>query len=257
MSLKAIDQKTGRFVRIISDKQCPVCSVVFRPRMSKQQVCSKKCLKYFLKANKTSFKKGQVPWNKGINIWNTRSHPRGMLGKIAWNRGKHWSSEIKNKQSFSHKGVRLSPETCAKMSIAKTGVQFSEETKKKISLKKIGKKLSNETKEKLRIANLGKKHTEETKNKIRLSNKEFYDKKGRMTPINTLFRQSFEYKQWRSNVFQRDEWTCQTCGIKGGELEVHHIKSFSKFPELRLVENNGVTLCHECHKLTDNYLKNI
>lgn len=74
--------------------------------------------------------------------------------------------------------------------------------------------------------------------------------KGGITPINTTIRQSIEYKQWRYDVFQRDNWTCQTCGIRGVAVEAHHIKKFSVCPELRFELTNGVTLCKGCHILT-------
>lgn len=64
---------------------------------------------------------------------------------------------------------------------------------------------------------------------------------------------SEEYKDWRMKVFTRDNWICQVCQKVGGYLTAHHIKSFAHYPELRFDVNNGITLCEECHKLTDNY----
>lgn len=52
---------------------------------------------------------------------------------------------------------------------------------------------------------------------------------------------------WRNAVLKRDRYRCQDCG--GWEnLEVHHIKPWKKFPELRIVVSNGITLCKSCHK---------
>ena len=31
------------------------------------------------------------------------------------------------------------------------------------------------------------------------------------------------------------------------------IKAWAKYPDFRYVIENGVALCRECHKLTDNY----
>ena len=60
------------------------------------------------------------------------------------------------------------------------------------------------------------------------------------------FRHSPEYLEWREYVFYRDESKCRVCG-KVGCLQAHHIKSFAKYPELRLDIDNGITLCKDCH----------
>lgn len=88
-------------------------------------------------------------------------------------------------------------------------------------------------------------------------NNPMYGKRGILNPFfkgNTSERQRLmgqvEYIRWRSKVFARDNWTCQTCGIRGKKLEAHHIKSWVDYPELRCEVENGVTLCIECHRLT-------
>ena len=79
--------------------------------------------------------------------------------------------------------------------------------------------------------------------------------KGGINPENLKIRKSIECQNWRKNIFERDNFTCQVCRKVGGNLQAHHIKSFSKYPELRFVIENGITLCKECHKKTDDYLK--
>lgn len=61
-------------------------------------------------------------------------------------------------------------------------------------------------------------------------------------------RDSPEYAEWRTEVFNRDNYTCQSCGIRGGELNAHHVKSFAKHKKLRTVLSNGITLCEPCHR---------
>ena len=61
-------------------------------------------------------------------------------------------------------------------------------------------------------------------------------------------RNNQEYRNWRADVLERDEYTCQYCGKKGGVLNAHHKKEYAKYPELRYEVENGVTLCEECHR---------
>lgn len=57
-----------------------------------------------------------------------------------------------------------------------------------------------------------------------------------------------EYKEWRTLVFERDEYSCQDCGEKHGHnLHAHHIFPFAQYPEHRLEVWNGITLCIHCH----------
>jgi len=126
------------------------------------------------------------------------------------------------------------------------GFKFSEVSKMKMSIAKIGKtspvkgmhwKLSIEARK-----NISEGHKGE-KSHLWRGGKSKYNQ-----------RNTFEYKLWRESVFKRDNYTCLSCGVRGGELHAHHIKPFSLFPELCLAIDNGSTLCKECHKKTDTYL---
>lgn len=72
--------------------------------------------------------------------------------------------------------------------------------------------------------------------------------KGGITPINQALRESMEYEEWRTAVYVRDNYTCQSCGQVGGRLQADHIKLWSVYPELRFDIDNGQTLCFDCHR---------
>lgn len=154
--------------------------------------------------------------------------------------------------------------------IHKKGYKRPKEFGQRLSTLFKGRQVSKETRLKMSIAKLGKqglKHSEETKRKIGISNSRTQkgkpkpwkkgDKnhfwKGGITPINEAIRKSLEYKLWRRAVFERDDYTCVWCKIKGGNLHVDHIKPFAYFPELRFAIDNGRTLCKSCHLSTETY----
>lgn len=72
--------------------------------------------------------------------------------------------------------------------------------------------------------------------------------KGGVSSENRKQRYSANADEWRKSVFERDNYTCQHCLVRGNYLHAHHIKSWAKFPKLRFVVGNGITLCKDCHK---------
>jgi len=114
--------------------------------------------------------------------------------------------------------------------------------------------------------NKGKKGLQNSPRKgkkyLEISGENHWNWKGGITPLKTKIFSSFKYRQWRSDVFTRDNFTCQECGNKkSGNFEAHHIKSFSdiiKGNNIKTIEeafsceelwniNNGITLCVRCH----------
>lgn len=77
--------------------------------------------------------------------------------------------------------------------------------------------------------------------------------KGGLTERSKIERTCSAYRKWRLDIFKRDNFTCVECGKRDRTIEAHHIKPQSENPELRYEIDNGITLCHECHKQTDNY----
>lgn len=92
--------------------------------------------------------------------------------------------------------------------------------------------------------------------------------RGGRTVLNQRLRNLFQYRQWRSDVFTRDDFTCVWCGDRqGGNLQADHIIPVVQLIAdygLKTIEeaincealwdiNNGRTLCIPCHKKTSTY----
>lgn len=57
-----------------------------------------------------------------------------------------------------------------------------------------------------------------------------------------------EYNYFVKDVLARDNYTCQRCGQKNGDLTVHHLDGYNWCIDKRTEVTNGITLCNNCHK---------
>jgi len=97
--------------------------------------------------------------------------------------------------------------------------------------------------------------------------------KGGITKIYISVRNCAKYKKWRKDVYKKDGYTCQVCGIKNGmgkriylnadhypikfsnlinKYKIKNVSEANKCKELWNI-NNGRTLCLECHSKIDNF----
>lgn len=151
-----------------------------------------------------------------------------------------------------HKGY-MNPETAKKISTTCKSKGIGKWMK--------GRKMSEESKVKQRantarywLGKLGKEHPAW--------------KDSKSNPLYLTIRSCFKYRQWRSDVFTRDNFTCVLCGRSkevSGKLEADHFpKQFIHIIaeyNIQTIEeafdceelwniNNGRTLCRECHNPT-------
>jgi len=178
-------------------------------------------------------------------------------GKKHYFYGKHHSEETRKKIGLRHKNKIISKETREKLRKINLGKKLSEETKRKISKKLKGRIFSEEHKKKIGLFNKGKIFTEKTRKKLSKSRKGKYSGKDNhmwnpnLTDEDRSDRRYIpEYKEWKFEVKERDNFTCKRCkDDKGGNLVSHHILNYSTNKNLRFEISNGITLCENCHKL--------
>ena len=215
-----------------------------------------------------------MPWNKNKKLLPLSNEIKQKMSKSAIERIKKYPYTLPNFSGYKH--TKKSKE---KISKARMGIEPVNK----------GKKMSIEIIEKNRLSHIGIKHTEKQKNKMKIIAKEkgfgkwmkgkklsqetkkklseknkgekSYLWRGGITLLNSQIRSCFEYRQWRSDIFTRDNFTCQKCGKRGCYLEAHHIISFSELIKKYNINtikdalnceelwniNNGITLCKKCH----------
>lgn len=197
----------------------------------------------------------------------TRAKWREAWGKRPRRGVWHHTEEAKRKISDSYKRrERPLPKNFL-------GKKHTEEARRKMSEARKGKKSSAETRRKLSIlaksrplpAFIGKSPSVETRRKLSESHRgdKSYLWKGGITAFSRAVRTGFRYRQWRSDIFHRDDFVCADCGVRGGQLNAHHCpKNFAQILDEWHIKtlgdadscaelwdlNNGITLCMECHR---------
>jgi ribosomal protein L37AE/L43A len=190
-------------------------------------------------ATSTRFAPGMVPWNKGRKMSDSEKAKQNHSGLLL---GQTWC-----------KGIKLSPQQKSRLNLSglSLGHTWNKGTKGLMHAWNKGVKHPEAQVEQMRLARLGKKVGKDNPNW-----------RGGVSKIQESIRKSFEYRQWRSDVYTRDEWACQECGHTGRGLNAHHKESFAsilkKYPVKTIQEarevaafwdiNNGITLCKKCHK---------
>ena len=187
--------------------------------------------KNFLKNLTYRLVKGHIPWNKGIPRTKEEKEKISKTQKRLYQEGKiiPWNKGTKGLQVSGMKGKHQTEEAKQKMSIWKTNRKM-----------------------------------------LKTRSKNHWNWKGGKTSLNKQLRNTISWKVWRIKIFERDNWTCLSCNKKGKRLHPHHTpKSFKQLIKENNIKtpqqgekckelwdvNNGITLCEECHKLTNNYLK--
>ncbi|MCR4284937.1 MAG: NUMOD3 domain-containing DNA-binding protein [archaeon] len=182
---------------------------------------------------------------------------------------------FRTKESYKLAGIKIAQNPNSQKTQFQKGSsgfkgKHTEETKKKIKEARARQEITPKHLEKLRVSNVGRVCLEETKRKIgnAQNGEKNHNWKGGITPLRIQIRYCFLYRQWQSDILQRDDFTCQICHSRGGVLATdHYPKAFSKIIreyKIGTLEeaanclelwnlNNGRVLCKNCHSKTDNY----
>ena len=181
-----------------------------------------------------------------------------MFGKSSWNKGKVgiYSEEYRRK--------------------------ISEGKKKNPTRYWLGKTRSKETNRKISEANTGHIAWNKGLECPQFSGENNPRWKGGITPLYEKIRKLPEYKEWRTSIYERDNYTCQECGSQeSGTLNAHHIKPFEDILQDFLQEYDqfspyedidtlvrlamkyepfwdvsiGITYCEKCHVKKHQQLK--
>lgn len=197
-------------VRVLPDYKCPNCKKYFRPKAAKTKFCSYKC--------------------------SSELRPKkGLFKNCRFCGSEFYVSQIRKGQQCC----------CQEHTIL-----LSKKNAFRFSCKICGKEVLTQP------AQMSYRHRQTCSMKCRSINQRLVAEERRKRlgytkhQLDRLARYSHEAATWRKSVFERDNWTCQVCKVRGNRLEADHIKPWAYFPDLRFELSNGRTLCRPCHDKT-------
>src|SRR3990167_5017487 len=225
-------------------KNCLHCKLRFTKPFNESQkcwetrhrFCSRKCYDENRRGKpspspSTTFIKGNVPWNKGLE------------GFQAGGENPRWKGDALNLNcKICSKEFRVTQDRIAT-------AKFCSVPCKKVWLNLPEVRLERSVAEKKRIT------------------EKIGEFRSALTALDKVIRHSLHYQLWREEVFKRDDYSCVFCGHRGDTLRADHIKQFA----LILIQNdvktyddarrcgelwdmnNVRTLCHSCHVSTSTY----
>lgn len=197
---------------------------------------------YWKKTVSTQFKSGHKAYNKGVNLITVKCVKCGKdFNKSKTAKKKYCNYECYWKDLESRLLGKNNP---------RYGTHQSKEANEANRKAHIGKKLSEEQINKIRNKNIISWSSTDRRQRFQATMKKVYDIKGRKPRERYHHYRNLEYNNWRTSVFERDNYTCQDCGQNNCYLEAHHIKSWAHYPEYRYLITNGITLCKACHLKT-------
>ena len=155
----------------------------------------------------------------------------------------------------------------------RTGIKHSQRTKDLMRAKALGRKNSPEAIRKMSKTRKdnplysGENHPLYGKTRNDMLGEKNPNWTGGGSKLRRGYRRVAKYLEWRTDCYERDDYTCQFCKARGGKLNVDHVKPFAliiKENNIKTIEqlyaceelwalDNGRTLCISCHRQTPTY----
>ena len=245
----------------LKDIKCPTCNKVFHPRYAGAVYCKRTCMRSCLGQR---WAKEKTCDGCGVKFTGSRGGERKFCS-------------LKCSRKFQRKRQKRYVTYKCLLCLKESVVSFEFRNRKVCGMKcrnkyfsglYKGKKRPKEVGEKISKGLMGKKLSVEHRLALSVS----HLKEDTVYNFTNNVRRNVRYSEWRKTIFERDDYTCQICGIRGGKLHVDHIKMLSTIVrelevklgrQLTLLDalqskeiwdlENGRTLCVPCHKKTPTW----